>query len=99
VLEEEEHRRDTQRLNHLARYNAMGDMAMAIAHEVSQPIAAAYNFVEGSVDGFSRSTPGPMPTPIPSSGDWTTPNDRSNGRAGSSTACGSTSADWNMPTS
>lgn len=48
VLEEEEHHRDNQRLNHLARYNAMGDMAMAIAHEVSQPIAAAYNFVEGT---------------------------------------------------
>ncbi|WP_405863780.1 ATP-binding protein [Streptomyces sp. NBC_00005] len=48
VREEEEHRRDTQHLNHLARYNAMGDMAMAIAHEVSQPIAAAYNFVEGA---------------------------------------------------
>ncbi|MFD5750447.1 ATP-binding protein [Streptomyces sp. NPDC127033] len=48
VREEEEHRRDTQRLDHLARYNAMGDMAMAIAHEVSQPLAAAYNFVEGA---------------------------------------------------
>ncbi|HEX4789993.1 MAG TPA: ATP-binding protein [Actinospica sp.] len=39
--------RVNQHLNHLARYNAMGDMAMAIAHEVSQPLAAAYNFVEG----------------------------------------------------
>ncbi|GGN39375.1 ATP-binding protein [Streptomyces fuscichromogenes] len=48
VLAEERHRRDTQRLDHLARYNAMGDMAMAIAHEVSQPLAAAYNFVEGA---------------------------------------------------
>ncbi|MEU4893234.1 ATP-binding protein [Streptomyces sp. NPDC044780] len=48
VRTEEEHRRDTQRLNHLARNNAMGDMAMAIAHEVSQPLAAAYNFVEGA---------------------------------------------------
>lgn len=47
VRSEEEHRRDTQHLDHLARYNAMGDMAMAIAHEVSQPLAAAYNFVEG----------------------------------------------------
>lgn len=44
----EEHRRDLQYLNHLARYNAMGDMAMAIAHEVSQPIAAAHNFVAGA---------------------------------------------------
>ncbi|MER7795510.1 ATP-binding protein [Streptomyces sp. NPDC097640] len=48
VRAEEEHRRDTQHLDHLARYNAMGDMAMAIAHEVSQPLAAAYNFVEGA---------------------------------------------------
>ena len=48
VRAEEEHRRDTQHLNHLARNNAMGDMAMAIAHEVSQPLAAAYNFVEGT---------------------------------------------------
>ncbi|MFC8419856.1 ATP-binding protein [Streptomyces sp. NPDC057236] len=47
VRTEEDHRRDAQYLNHLARYNAMGDMAMAIAHEVSQPIAAAHNFVAG----------------------------------------------------
>ncbi|WP_327299140.1 ATP-binding protein [Streptomyces sp. NBC_01197] len=47
VRAEEEHRRDAQYLNHLARYNAMGDMAMAIAHEVSQPISAAHNFVAG----------------------------------------------------
>ncbi|MGW8374840.1 PAS domain S-box protein [Streptomyces sp. ODS28] len=47
VRAEEQHRRDVQHLNHLARYNAMGDMAMAIAHEVSQPIAAAHNFVAG----------------------------------------------------
>ncbi|NUU25690.1 MAG: PAS domain S-box protein [Streptomycetaceae bacterium] len=48
VRAEEEHERDTQYLNHLARYNAMGDMAMAIAHEVSQPLAAAHNFVAGA---------------------------------------------------
>ncbi|CAM5241883.1 hypothetical protein GCM10010329_44710 [Streptomyces spiroverticillatus] len=47
VRTEQEHRRDAQYLNHLARYNAMGDMAMAIAHEVSQPIAAAHNFLAG----------------------------------------------------
>ncbi|MCX4850539.1 ATP-binding protein [Streptomyces sp. NBC_00893] len=47
VRAEEEHRRDAQYLNYLARYNAMGDMAMAIAHEVSQPISAAHNFVAG----------------------------------------------------
>ncbi|MEU6114945.1 PAS domain S-box protein [Streptomyces sp. NPDC047117] len=48
VREEEEHRRDLQQLNHLARENAMGDMAMAIAHELSQPLAAASNFVAGA---------------------------------------------------
>jgi two-component system, LuxR family, sensor kinase FixL len=48
VHAEEEHRRDVQHLNHLARYNAMGDMAMAIAHDVGQPLAAAYNFVAGA---------------------------------------------------
>jgi signal transduction histidine kinase len=51
IAEEAAVRRDlvrvNQHLNHLARYNAMGDMAMAIAHEVSQPLTAAYNFVEG----------------------------------------------------
>lgn len=47
VRDEEEHHRDTQHLNHLARYNAMGDMAMAIAHEVSQPLSAAGNFIVG----------------------------------------------------
>lgn len=54
VRAEEEHRRDTQRLDHLARNNAMGDMAMAIAHEVSQPLAAAYNFVEGARGRLGR---------------------------------------------
>lgn len=33
--------------NYLARYNAMGDMAMAIAHELGQPLAAANNFLAG----------------------------------------------------
>ncbi|MGP3770367.1 ATP-binding protein [Streptomyces sp. SDT5-1] len=60
VHTEEEHRRDAQYLNHLARYNAMGDMAMAIAHEVSQPIAAAHNFVAGAV-GRIEHTEGAAP--------------------------------------
>ncbi|MFF1568068.1 ATP-binding protein [Streptomyces sp. NPDC058293] len=60
VRAEEEHRRDAEYLNHLARYNAMGDMAMAIAHEVSQPIAAAHNFVagvRGRLDGAEADVP------------------------------------------
>jgi two-component system sensor kinase FixL len=47
VAAEEVHRRDLEHLNYLGRYNAMGDMAMAIAHELGQPLAAATNFVEG----------------------------------------------------
>ncbi len=47
VAAEEEHRRDLQHLNYLGRYNAMGDMAMAIAHELGQPLAAATNFIDG----------------------------------------------------
>jgi PAS domain S-box-containing protein len=49
VRAEDRHRRDLEHLDHLARHNAMGDMAMAIAHEVSQPIAAARNFVAGAL--------------------------------------------------
>lgn len=33
--------------NYLSRYNAMGDMAMAIAHELGQPLAAASNYLTG----------------------------------------------------
>jgi two-component system sensor kinase FixL len=44
---EKQHRRDLEHLNYLGRYNAMGDMAMAIAHELGQPLAAATNFVDG----------------------------------------------------
>ena len=39
--------RELHRENYLARYNAMGDMAMAIAHELGQPLAAAGNFLTG----------------------------------------------------
>jgi len=34
-------------LQYLSRYNAMGDMAMIIAHELGQPLAAASNFLSG----------------------------------------------------
>ncbi|MDR6637049.1 PAS domain-containing protein [Paenarthrobacter nitroguajacolicus] len=42
-----ERERDLERLNYLARYNVMGDMAMALSHELGQPLAAATNFVDG----------------------------------------------------
>lgn len=40
--------RELHRENYLARYTAMGDMAMAIAHELGQPLAAAGNFLAGA---------------------------------------------------
>lgn len=47
-LESEQRRRhERQQENYLARYNAMGDMAMAIAHELGQPLAAARNYLVG----------------------------------------------------
>lgn len=47
VQEAVRRQRELQRENYLARYNAMGDMAMAIAHELGQPLAAAGNFLAG----------------------------------------------------
>ena len=55
VSAEKQHRRDLEHLNYLGRYNAMGDMAMAIAHELGQPLAAATNFI----DGVARRLPNP----------------------------------------
>lgn len=39
--------RDARHENYLARYNAMGDMAVAIAHELAQPLSAASNYLDG----------------------------------------------------
>ncbi|MEU4841385.1 PAS domain-containing sensor histidine kinase [Nocardia testacea] len=47
IRDEEKRGLELQRENYLARYNAMGDMAMAIAHELGQPLAAAGNYVAG----------------------------------------------------
>lgn len=47
VLAEERRELRTRQENHQARYTAMGDMAMAIAHELGQPLAAAGNFLAG----------------------------------------------------
>lgn len=43
--------RELHQENYLARYTAMGDMAMAIAHELGQPLAAAGNFLAGARAG------------------------------------------------
>jgi PAS domain S-box-containing protein len=47
VVEEVRRDRDLRRENHSARYTAMGDMAMAMAHEMGQPLAAAGNYLGG----------------------------------------------------
>ncbi|OLF12288.1 PAS domain-containing sensor histidine kinase [Actinophytocola xinjiangensis] len=39
--------RELHQENYLARYTAMGDMAMAIAHELGQPLSAAGNYLAG----------------------------------------------------
>lgn len=44
---EQAHEYQETNLQYLARYNAMGDMAMIIAHELGQPLAAAGNFLSG----------------------------------------------------
>ena len=49
VQAQEARRLSEQKLEYLARYNAMGEMAVAIAHELSQPLAATRNFIEGAV--------------------------------------------------
>src|SRR5690606_18358347 len=48
IRDEEQRGLQLRRENYLARYNAMGDMAMAIAHELGQPLAAAGNYIAGS---------------------------------------------------
>ena len=53
---------ELQRENYLARYNAMGDMAMAIAHELGQPLAAAGNFLAGI--GTILTDDGPLDTRV-----------------------------------
>ncbi|NBA94759.1 ATP-binding protein [Pseudomonas sp. R5(2019)] len=42
-------KRTESQLEYMARHNAMGEMAVAIAHELSQPLAATRNFIEGAI--------------------------------------------------
>lgn len=56
VEAEKQHRRDLEHLNYLGRYNAMGDIAMAIAHELGQPLAAATNFIDGAARRLGNPT-------------------------------------------
>jgi PAS domain S-box-containing protein len=49
VAVEEARRTEARLLEYAGRYNAMGEMATAIAHELSQPLAAVRNFIEGAI--------------------------------------------------
>lgn len=55
-VEAESLEREREReIEYLARYNAMGEMAMTIAHELSQPLAATRNFIEGASMRLAKS--------------------------------------------
>ncbi|MBN3851933.1 PAS domain S-box protein [Paraburkholderia sp. Ac-20340] len=58
VRTEEARRTEARMLEYAGRYNAMGEMAMAIAHELSQPVAAIRNFVEGAIQRLAQAAPG-----------------------------------------
>lgn len=49
VFADEKRRLSERKLEYLARYNAMGEMAMTVSHELSQPLASARNFIEGGI--------------------------------------------------
>ncbi|HXZ10728.1 MAG TPA: ATP-binding protein [Paraburkholderia sp.] len=57
VALEETRRAEARLLEYAGRYNAMGEMATAIAHELSQPLAAVRNFIEGAIRRLAQ--PGP----------------------------------------
>ncbi|HCP55420.1 MULTISPECIES: PAS domain S-box protein [Pseudomonas] len=54
---EEARRLSERKLEYLARHNAMGEMALAIAHELSQPLAATRNFIEGTLMRLNQLDP------------------------------------------
>ncbi|SAK71840.1 PAS/PAC sensor signal transduction histidine kinase [Caballeronia hypogeia] len=54
VATEEARRVEARMLEYAGRYNAMGEMATAIAHELSQPLAAVRNFIEGAIQRLSQ---------------------------------------------
>lgn len=55
-LEREATYRDAE-LQRMSRQNAMGDMAMTIAHELGQPLAASNNFLKGVVARMDAPAP------------------------------------------
>jgi two-component system, LuxR family, sensor kinase FixL len=54
VAIEEARRSEARMLEYAGRYNAMGEMATAIAHELSQPLAAVRNFIEGAIQRLAQ---------------------------------------------
>jgi two-component system, LuxR family, sensor kinase FixL len=54
VAMEEARRHEARMLEYAGRYNAMGEMATAIAHELSQPLASARNFIEGAIQRLAQ---------------------------------------------
>ncbi|CAG9251501.1 Sensor protein fixL [Paraburkholderia caribensis] len=54
VATEEARRTEARMLEYAGRYNAMGEMATAIAHELSQPLAAVRNFIEGAIQRLGQ---------------------------------------------
>jgi two-component system sensor kinase FixL len=51
---EEARRVEARMLEYAGRYNAMGEMSTAIAHELSQPLAAVRNFIEGAIQRLKQ---------------------------------------------
>ncbi|GLC96000.1 hypothetical protein Tamer19_54090 [Cupriavidus sp. TA19] len=61
-VEAESLERERERqIEYLARYNAMGEMAMTIAHEISQPLSASRNFIEGASMRLAMNRDDPAP--------------------------------------
>ncbi|AIO68957.1 PAS domain-containing sensor histidine kinase [Burkholderia oklahomensis] len=54
VAIEETRRIEARMLEYAGRYNAMGEMAAVIAHELSQPLAAVRNFIEGAIQRLGQ---------------------------------------------
>lgn len=54
IAMEEARRVEARMLEYAGRYNAMGEMATAIAHELSQPLAAIRNFIEGAIQRLNQ---------------------------------------------
>ncbi|MGW0035821.1 sensor histidine kinase [Gordonia sp. NPDC003376] len=67
VRREQQRSRDAEHQNYLARYNVMGDLAMAVAHELGQPLTAARNFLAVTRSAMSRSamSPSALSAPTP----------------------------------